>query len=61
MFLIPAILVSMFLVIASIEKRNEEELDRIWEENEQLYHQNIDIIQQNEDDAKQILKDLGLD
>ena len=51
----------MFLVIASIEKRNEEELDRIWEENEQLYHQNIDIIQQNEDDAKQILKDLGLD
>ena len=61
MFLIPAILVSMFLVIASIEKRNEKELDRIWEENEQLYHQNIDIIQQNEDDAKQILKDLGLD
>lgn len=65
MFFIPAILVFIFLVIASIEKRNEEELDRIWEENEQLYHQNIDIIQQNEDvsedDAKQILKDLGLD
>ena len=65
MFFIPAVLVSIFLVIASIEKKNEEELDRIWEEKEQFYHQNIDIIQQNEgvseDDAKQILKDLELD
>lgn len=65
MFFIPVILVSIFLVIASIEKKDEEELDRIWEEKEQLYHQNIDIIQQNEgvseDDAKQILKDLELD
>jgi len=65
MFFIPVILVSIFWVIASIEKKNEEELDRIWEEKEQFYHQNIDIIQQNEgvseDDAKQILKDLELD
>ena len=65
MFFIPIILVSIFWVIASIEKKNEEELDRIWEEKEQFYHQNIDIIQQNEgvseDDAKQILKDLELD
>lgn len=65
MFFIPVILVSIFGVIASIEKKNEEELDRIWEEKEQFYHQNIDIIQQNEgvseDDAKQILKDLELD
>lgn len=65
MFFIPAVLVSIFWVIASIEKKNEEELDRIWEEKEQFYHQNIDIIQQNEgvseDDAKQILKDLELD